>query len=230
MENNCINKITSNEFTRLLKYKNRNDDKFFNCKTEYKKYLKSLDRRALEKEWLQNENMLSDLKYSYNYFKSYYFVNVYNYAKYINEDPQYIQLDEWVISVNANENLRTINNYLFSLCSYMKKYMKYIKKYKSKHKQRIPDWSNKLLFERTYNTAFECCKFYSQIEHLYNMLDFDYWKNMKHLNEEKVPTIMKKRFELLSLESIGADACDRISSFAKSGAIFETVEEYLQLL
>ena len=223
MLKNCLTRISIDEYQKLISCV-YDDGEFLKCKTEYKKYLKTLDRRALENEWSQNLDMLSDLTYSYEYFKSYYFVNVYNYAKYIDKDSQYIQLDEWVISVNANENLRTINDYLYNLCDYMKKYMDYIRKFKSKYPTRAFIGKNKTeLFEETHSVAYECFELYCQLEYLYNILDDQYWINMTHLDKDKIPTKIRKKLKTYPAVIIGKDACDRISYFANNDSIFESI-------
>lgn len=240
MSKNCIKSISTEEFVTL---KNAEyTEKFYKCKTEYKTYLKSLDKKALEIEWSQNLDLLDSLKYTYNFIKGYYYTDIFNFAKYIENDELYCSVQEYVVSVNPKDNLERISKSLKSMSDYLDSYLKDILKFKSKYPSRAymgtnylsledgkyyEDNSKKALFINTYNIAYECYSYFDELDALYRMFTGNYYTDMLLLDPSKVPAKNKKQFESLPSVIKGEKPEDRIAYYATSESIFEVAENHI---
>lgn len=240
MSKNCIKSISTEEFVSLKNAENT--EKFYKCKTEYKTYLKSLDKKALEVEWSQNLDLLDSLKYTYNFIKGYYFTDIFNFAKYIENDELYCSVQEYVVSVNPKENLERISKSLKSMSDYLDDYLKDILKFKSKYPSRAflggicADMSSgkwhhtstkKDLFVETYNIAYECYCFFDELDALYRMFTGNYYIDMLLLDPSKVPAKNKKQIESFPSVIKGEKPEDRITYYATSESIFELAEGHI---
>lgn len=240
MSKNCIKSISTEEFVTLKNAENT--EKFYKCKTEYKTYLKSLDKKALEVEWSQNLDLLDSLKYTYNYIKGYYFTDVFNFAKYIENDELYCSVQEYVISVNPKDNLERISKSLKSMSDYLDSYLEDILKFKSKYPTHVytggicanmsnGKWrrinSKKDLFTEAYNIAYECYCFFDELDALYRMFTGNYYMDMLLLDSSKVPAKNKKQIESFPSVIKGEKPEDRIAYYATSESIFELAEGHI---
>ena len=240
MNKNCIKSISTEEFVTLKNAENT--EKFYKCKTEYKTYLKSLDKKALEVEWSQNLDLLDSLKYTYNFIKGYYYTDIFNFAKYIENDELYCSVQEYVVSVNPKENLERISKSLKSMSDYLDSYLKDILKFKSKYPSRAyigsnylsledgkyhEDNSKKALFIDTYNIAYECYSYFDELDALYRMFTGNYYTDMLLLDPSKVPAKNKKQIESFPSVIKGEKPEDRITYYSTSESIFELAEGHI---
>ena len=240
MSKNCIKSISTEEFVTLKNAENT--DKFYKCKTAYKAYLKSLDKKALEVEWSQNLDLLDSLKYTYNFIKGYYYTDIFNFAKYIENDELYCSVQEYVVSVNPKDNLERISKSLKSMSDYLDSYLTNVLKFKSKYPSRAyigsnylsledgkyhEDNSKKTLFINTYNIAYECYCYFDELDALYRMFTGNYYTDMLLLDPSKVPAKNKKQFESLPSIIKGEKPEDRITYYATSESIFELAEGHI---
>jgi len=235
MHKNCLNLITNEDYIVL-----KNSDKLYSCDLEYKKYLDSLNNRDLENEWSSNLKILDSLKYTYNFIKSYYYTNIFNFAKYVVNNSLYCKLQEYVISEDNKENLINITKELKKLYEYIDKYTSSIYSYESKgltyaYTGRISfdenekchvDDSREALLKDTYDAAFECASLYYSLNDLYRSFIGNYYVDMLMINPDIVPIENKKRIMTFPKFVLGEKPEDRINYYSTSESIFEITENH----
>lgn len=225
MNDNCLARISNHEFITLSNLEN--SEKFYKFKTEYKIYLKSLDKRSLENEWSQNLDLLNNLKYTYNFVKSYYYTNVFNVAKYIEKDDLYCHIQEYTISKDAKENLIRISKYVKTIIDYLDAYLKDITRFNAEYPTRVfMGNSKRALFIDTYNVAYECYCFFDRLNSFNNILTSNYYFDMYMLDPSKLSKKDIRDIKNYPQFVVGKKPEDRILYYSMSEEIFEIVEIY----